>query len=69
LPVDSLFAPFCAPPLQAGIYSPAVDEGLYVRLNPLAVGQHTLQFHAENASQAFGQDVTYNLTVVPVVTK
>jgi hypothetical protein len=69
LPVDSLFAPFCDPALQAGIYSPAVDEGFYVRLNPLAVGQHTLHFHAENASQFFEQDVTYVLTVVPVVTK
>lgn len=69
LPADSLFAPFCAPPLQAGIYSPAVDEGFYVRLNPLALGPHTLHFHAENASQFFFVDVTYNLTVVPVVTK
>lgn len=69
MPVDSLFAPFCAPPLQAGIYSPAVDDGLYVRLNPLALGGHTLHFHAENASAFFEQDVTYVLTVVPVVTK
>jgi hypothetical protein len=69
LPVDNLFAPFCTPPLQAGIYSPAVDEGFYVRLNPLSVGAHTLHFHAENASQFFFVDVTYDLTVVPVVTK
>jgi hypothetical protein len=69
LPVDNLFAPFCTPPLEAGIYSPAVDEGFYVRLNPLSVGAHTLHFHAENASQFFFVDVTYDLTVVPVVTK
>jgi hypothetical protein len=68
LPVDSLFGPFCDPPL-VGVFSPAVDDGLYVRLNPLAVGNHTLHFHAENASQGFSQDVTYHLTVVPVVTK
>jgi hypothetical protein len=69
LPADSLFAPFCDPALQAGIYSPAVDEGFYVRLNPLAIGNHSLRFHAENISQGFVRDVTYNLTVVPVVTK
>jgi len=68
LPVDSVFAPFCDPPLE-GIFSPAVDDGLYVRLNPLAVGTHTLHFHAENTSQNYSQDVTYNLTVIPVVTK
>jgi hypothetical protein len=69
LPADSIFAPFCVPPLQAGIYSPAIDEGFYVRLNPLAVGSHTVHFHAENASQGFLVDVTYNLTVEPIVTK
>lgn len=68
LPANNLFAPFCDPPLE-GIFSPAVDEGLYVRLNPLSVGEHTLHFHAENTSQGFAQDVTYHLTVVPVVTK
>jgi hypothetical protein len=40
-----------------------------VRLNPLAVGAHTLEFHAENPSAGFVLDVTYHLTVVPVVTK
>jgi hypothetical protein len=68
LPPNNLFAPFCAPPLE-GIFSPAVDEGLYVRINPLTVGEHTLHFHAENTSQSFSQDVTYHLTIVPVVTK
>jgi hypothetical protein len=68
LSADSLFGPFCAPPL-VGVFSPAVDDGLYVRLNPLAVGDHTLHFHAENTSQGFSQDVTYHLTIVPVVTK
>jgi len=71
LPEDNLFAAACAPfgGLPAGIYSPAVDDGIYVRLNPLAVGSHTLQFHAENPSLGFVQDVTYNLVVVPVVQK
>jgi hypothetical protein len=34
---------------------------------PLKVGPHTLQFHAESGT--FSQDVTYNLTVVPVSLK
>ena len=65
LPDDNLFA-FCLP---AGIYSPAVDDGIYVRLEHLAVGAHTLIIHAENPSAALSLDVTYNLNVVPVVSK
>lgn len=59
----------CAPfgGLPSGIYSPAVDDGIYVHLNPLAVGPHTLDIRAENPSQGFALDVTYNLTVVPIV--
>jgi len=68
MPADGLFGPFCDPPLE-GVFSPAVDDGLYVRLNPLAIGNHTLHFHAENTSQGFLVDMTYHLTVVPVVTK
>jgi hypothetical protein len=71
LPQDNLFAPACAQfgGLPAGIYSPAVDDGVYVRVDQLAVGQHTLQIHAENPSQGFVLDVTYTLKVVPVVEK
>ena len=35
----------------------------------LNVGSHSLHIHAENPSQGFTLDVTYNLTVVPVVQK
>lgn len=71
LPDDNIFAGACtpAPDLTGGIYSPAVDDGFYVRLNPLAVGTHTLQIHAEQPSQGFTLDITYNLNVVPVVSK
>lgn len=70
LPADSVLVPFCPPnSLPAGIYSPAVDEGYYVRLNPLSVGSHTLRIRAENPSAGFTQDVTYDLQVVPVVSK
>ena len=65
VPADHLFLPFCA--LPAGIYSPAVDAGIYARLNPLPVGPHTLHIHAENPGAAFELDVTYHLNVVPVV--
>ncbi|HEX7273732.1 MAG TPA: hypothetical protein VF420_16430 [Casimicrobiaceae bacterium] len=71
-PEDNLFVAGCLAftgvTLPAGIYSPAVDDGYYVRLNPLAVGDHTLHIHAENPSAGFEVNVTYVLTVVPVVT-
>lgn len=70
-PDDNLFVAGCASlgGFPAGIYSPAVDDGYYVRLNPLGAGNHTLQIHAENPSAGFVLDVTYNLTIVPVVDK
>jgi hypothetical protein len=69
LPEDNVFvfAGICAD-LTDGIYSPAVDDGFYVQLSGLSVGEHTLQIHAENPSQGATLDVTYNLNVVPVVT-
>ena len=63
VPADNLFS-FCLP---AGIYSPAVDAGIYARLNPLPIGPHTLQIQAENPGAGFKLDVTYHLNVVPVV--
>ena len=69
LPEENVFDAPCAPEgVPAGIYSPTVDDGLYVRLNPLEVGNHTLHFHAEGPG-GFIEDITYNLTVVPVVQK
>lgn len=71
LPEDNVFDSPCANigNVPAGIFSPGVDDGFYVLLNPLKAGNHTLQFHAENRSQNFSTDVTYNLTVVPVSLK
>ena len=70
LPDDNIFVGACSPDLTGGIYSPAVDDGFYVRLNPLAVGAHTLHIHAENPTPpGFVLDLTYNLNVVPVVTQ
>jgi hypothetical protein len=67
LPDNNLFVGACSPDLTGGVYSPAVDDGYYVRLNPLGVGAHTLHIHGENPSVGFALDVTYNLNVVPVV--
>jgi hypothetical protein len=68
LPEDNVFDSPCAKfgGVPAGIYSPAVDDGFYVLLNPLDKGRtHHLHFHAEGPD--FTQDVTYILTVVPVM--
>jgi hypothetical protein len=72
LPEDNVFDAPCTGAglgnVPAGIYSPAVDDGFYVRLNPLEIGDHTLHFHAEGLDGSI-QDVMYNLTVVPVLLK
>ena len=52
-----------APP---GNYFPAVDEGFYVMLTPLPVGEHRLRIHEENPSINLVLDITYHLTVVPL---
>jgi len=67
-PADNIFDAPCGGPgtVPAGIYSPAVDDGIYVLLQPLSVGTHTIHLHAEVASQNFVLDVTYNLTVIAV---
>jgi hypothetical protein len=67
LPRDNVFNPLCGGPgtVPAGIYSPAVDDGFYVKLRPLQVGNHTVQFSAKSA-QGVVQNVTYNLNVVRV---
>src|ERR1700730_14138824 len=73
LPADNVFDKPCIHDrlgdVPGGIYSTAVDDGLYVLLDPLDIGHHTLHFHAENPSQVFMEDVTYNIKVVPVLEK
>jgi len=69
-PADNIFNTACAPgTFPAGTYSPAVDDGFYVLLEPLKVGRHTLHIHGEIPSIRFVLDVTYNLKVVPVLLK
>jgi hypothetical protein len=56
-----------------GVYSPAVDDGYYVKLDPLKVGPHTLHIHAAapgpDPSHPFIVDVTYSLKIVNVLQK
>jgi len=49
-----------------GTYFPVGDEGFYVMLKPLPVGEHTLTLHGEFPSFDVVLDVTYHLTVVPL---
>jgi hypothetical protein len=69
LPADNVFDPPCSTissDVPAGIFSPAVDDGYYVKLKHLEIGAHTLHLRAETATDVV-QDVTYNLIVVPVL--
>lgn len=60
LPADSLLG--CS-----GVFSPAVADGYYVLFQqPLSVGNHTLHFMATGD---INQDITYNLSIVPVTLK
>lgn len=65
LPEDNLFDEPCENESNTpvGVYSYAVDDGYYVRLKPLPVGEHTLRFETTGA---ISQDITYALTVEPV---
>ena len=60
LPLNNIFQAL------PGVYFPAVDEGFYVMLTPLSVGEHGLRIHEENPSINLVLDVTYHLTVVPL---
>ncbi|OHV52906.1 hypothetical protein CcI156_16175 [Frankia sp. CcI156] len=62
LPDDNIFN---AP---AGIYTPAVADGIYLLLKPLAPGRHTITFGGTGRSDItgpFSADITYHLTVRP----
>ena len=67
LPADNIVLCALAPPVYspAAIYSPAVDDGYYVKLDHVKVGPHTLHILAA----PFNLDVTYDLTVVKVLHK
>lgn len=59
--------------LDAGVYSPAISDGIYVLLKPLTVGTHTLQIKGSEtgcpAAFPLAVDVSYTLNVMPVTTQ
>ena len=64
LPTENLFVAPCGGDSPAGIYSPAVDDGYYVKINGLDKGVHTLEIRAKSGS--FELDVAYVLSVISV---
>ena len=50
------------------VYSPAADDGYYVRLRPLPAGQHHLSIRGTDAD-GFTVDVFYTLNVVRAATR
>lgn len=69
LPADNLYGyPTEPPPGDPNeYYGPCVDDGYYLLLAPLAVGEHTIRFTGGlfwEGEPFFYLDVTYNITVV-----
>jgi hypothetical protein len=60
LPENNLFG------IPAATYSPAVDDGFYLMIAPLAPGRHTITFGGTGtfSGNAFFQDITYKFAVV-----
>jgi hypothetical protein len=69
LPTDNIFLSPCGGGVPAGIFSPSVDDGYYVKVDGLTAGVHTLQLTAANTSAGFNLNVTYTLDVIPVMFK
>ena len=62
VPENNILDPICGEGgLPRGVYSPAADEGFYVRLDPLSPGRHTLRFSGgiPGTGQAFGAVPTF----------
>jgi hypothetical protein len=51
--------------LPAAVYTPDIDEGVYLMLAPLRPGTHTIHFTGSSPDLGYSLDVTYNLTVQP----
>jgi len=61
LPADNFFTAIGEGPFEAGTYSPAVDDGYYVMVAPLSLGEHTIHFHGTAGVDVL--DVTYHINV------
>jgi hypothetical protein len=64
LPTDNLLTAIGEGPFAAGVYSPAVDDGYYVMLQPLPLGDHKIRFKGSVPAFSFSLDITYHITVV-----
>jgi hypothetical protein len=62
LPENNLYEAIGEPVIVAGSYL-GVDDGIYVMLDPLKKGQHTLNFKGTFPQFNFSLDVTYHLTI------
>jgi hypothetical protein len=62
-PADNAFAPG----LPAGTYGPAVADGVYLLIAPLAPGRHTITFGGTGtfSGNSTSQDIAYHLSVSP----
>ena len=65
LPHNNLFEALGNSAGAPGTYFPTVTAGVYVMLRPLAAGEHTLRLRGQGRSSAL--DITYQLTVVPLI--
>jgi len=62
LPAGNLLEAIGEPGIGAGTYW-GVDDGIYVMLQPLPPGEHTLNFKGSFPAYNFSLDFTYHLTV------
>jgi hypothetical protein len=69
LPPGNVFEGPCGGPgtVPPGIYSAAVDDGYYAKIERLEPGPHVLHIHSANPGGGFVLDVVYYLTVTPVL--
>ena len=49
--------------LPAAVYTPDIDEGIYLMLAPLSPGKHTIHFTGNSPDLGYSLDITYNLTI------
>jgi hypothetical protein len=49
--------------IDAGVYGPTVDMGMYLMLRPLAAGHHTIHVAGSIPDADYTTDVTYEITV------
>ncbi len=65
IPKDNQFTAVGEGHFNKGTYFPGVDDGVYVMIAPLSIGQHTIAFTGRFPQWDFGFDVTYTITVTP----